>query len=156
MRTHLLIFAGIGLFSTLSIFAQPAQGRFKELRNQKRSFIQREAGLSNEDMLVWEELQQSHRKSMRADAPRAENAKTAAARLSQTSIESMTEDQANAILSDRMARAEQAVAARKAVLEAGRKKLGAKKMLRIQLAEKEWKKELLKKIRGTEPEEELD
>jgi hypothetical protein len=55
-----------------------------------------------------------------------------------------------------MARAEQAVAARKAVLEAGRKKLGAKKMLRIQLAEKEWKKELLKKIRGTEPEEELD
>lgn len=156
MKLFPFVIAGITVLTSMSTFAQPALSRIKELKNQKRSFVQREAGLSNEDAQIWEELQQSHRKSLGTSAAQQGRFKTDGARLSQTSIESMTEAQADAILMERMSHAEQAVAARKALLDAGRKKLGAKKMLRIQLAEKEWKRELLKKIKSAEATEELD
>ena len=69
----------------------------------------------------------------------------------------MTETQAANLLFERIAKAENAIALRKAGIESARQQLGAKKVLRIQLAERQWKRELLKKIRehrGGNPAEE--
>lgn len=146
-RIPFLMLIGLLFFGSFNLIAQPAKAKLQELKAQKRAFVQKEAQLTDAELKAWEEIQKNNRQpamdgaSSRAKQTASEN------RLSQTSIETMTDAQAEALLSDRIAKAEKALAIRKAGIEAARQQLGAKKVLRIQLAEKQWRRELLKKIK---------
>lgn len=143
-----LVFLGcLTLVSTVTAYAQPNRGKMQELKAQKRAFIQREAQLTDAEMKTWEGIQKANRPEGKPTQTEVSRPKPEVERWSQTSIEAMTESQANAVLTDRIAKAERAIALRKAAIESARQQLGAKKVLRIQLAEKQWRRELLKKIR---------
>lgn len=129
----------------------------QELRAQKRAFIQKEAQLTDAEMKTWEDIQKANRPNGKAGQSDGTKPKPGGQRLSHSSIEAMTETQAANLLFERIAKAENAIALRKAGIESARQQLGAKKVLRIQLAERQWKRELLKKIRehrGGNPAEE--
>jgi hypothetical protein len=146
-KATFLLMSGLALISSLSISAQPARAKMQELKAQKQAFIQKESQLTDAEMKIWEGIQKANRPERRGNTSEANQPKPELDRLSQTSIEAMTETQAAAVLSERIARAEKAIALRKASIEAARQQLGAKKVLRIQLAEKQWRRELLKKIK---------
>lgn len=152
-----LLMSGLAFISSLSISAQPARAKMQELKAQKQAFIQKEAQLTDAEMKTWLGIQKANRPERRGNTSEANLPKPELQRLSQTSIESMTETQAEAVLTERISKAEKAIALRKASIEAARQQLGAKKVLRIQLAEKQWRRELLKKIkeqRGEIPDQE--
>ena len=152
-----LLMSGLAFISSLSISAQPARAKMQELKAQKQAFIQKEAQLSDAEMKIWEGIQKANRPERRGNTSEANLPKPELQRLTQTSIESMTETQAEAVLTERISKAEKAIALRKASIEVARQQLGAKKVLRIQLAEKQWRRELLKKIkeqRGEIPDQE--
>ena len=146
-KTSLLLLNGFLFLSSFNLIAQPAKAKMQELKAQKRAFVQKEAQLTDAEMKTWEDLQKNQRQAGMEGASNRTKQQKGANRLSQTSIESMTDAQAEALLSERIANAEKAMAVRKASIESAQKQLGAKKVLRIQLAEKQWRRELLKKIK---------
>ena len=146
-KTSLLLLNGFLFLSSFNLIAQPAKAKMQELKAQKRAFVQKEAQLTDAEMKTWEDLQKSQRQAGMEGASNRTKQQKGANRLSQTSIESMTDAQAEALLSERIANAEKAMAVRKASIESAQKQMGAKKVLRIQLAEKQWRRELLKKIK---------